>query len=151
MKKIIITISFLIFGYILIAQEVQVRLLTSFNSFQELSKQIKKVYGDNTTTLRASKSITITEKEINRPIKKANGSIGQLWIWGNSNKDKGIAIVSTAHLPTDRQIITVFLHELGHLYGLKHCINTKCLMKRTRGFTLYPSYYLCNNCKKLIK
>lgn len=151
MKALLTLIILLGITFTSIGQNIQVKLLTTFSEMKELEKQVNRIYGDRITTLPSNRWIIITNKEITRPILRKNGSTGQQWIWGNSNPEKGIGIVTTTHLPTNSQIITTFLHELGHIHMLKHCINTKCLMRRTRGFTLHSSYYLCDNCKKLIK
>jgi len=38
-------------------------------------------------------------------------------------------IVSFARLPNESTILTVVHHEIGHMFGLPHCEDAKCIMQ----------------------
>ena len=74
---------------------------------------------------------------------------------------QGIAIVSTYRLKQefygldpDRKIfierlVKEAVHEIGHLHGLTHCSDRRCVMAFSNwiGDTDYKSWMLCENCK----
>jgi len=77
----------------------------------------------------------------------------------------GIAIVSTHRLAQEfyglepdrglfvERLIKEAVHELGHLHGLTHCSNRRCVMAFSNwiGDTDYKSYRLCHRCRRKLK
>jgi archaemetzincin len=98
---------------------------------------------------RLNKGITlgITTKDISctKDNKKDWGVFGL----GSSNLKSGI--ISSYRLKTDKDVISTALHELGHIYGLPHCSNPKCLMADANGKYIEATYWMCDSCKKQLK
>ncbi|KAL1524615.1 hypothetical protein AB1Y20_019504 [Prymnesium parvum] len=81
-----------------------------------------------------------------------DSSKGFSFLFGQANLDKGTAVVSFARyqdaMPslTLRRCALVLCHEVGHLFGIKHCIWGRCIMNGSnhleeadsRGFALCP-------------
>ena len=77
----------------------------------------------------------------------------------------GIAIVSTHRLAQEfyglepdrglfvERLIKEAVHELGHLHGLTHCSDRRCVMAFSNwiGDTDYKSYRLCHRCRRKLK
>ena len=77
----------------------------------------------------------------------------------------GIAIVSTHRLAQEfyglepdrelfvKRLIKEAVHELGHLHGLTHCSDRRCVMAFSNwiGDTDYKSYKLCSRCERKLK
>ena len=77
----------------------------------------------------------------------------------------GIAIVSTHRLTQEfyglesdqelfvERLIKEAIHELGHLHGLTHCSDRRCVMAFSNwiGDTDYKSYRPCRKCMKKLK
>jgi len=78
---------------------------------------------------------------------------------------QGVAVVSTYRLKqefygleSDRRIfierlIKEAVHETGHLLGLTHCSDKRCVMAFSNwiGDTDYKSWMLCQNCRSKLK
>lgn len=56
---------------------------------------------------------------------------GHPHVFGAARAEDGVAVVSTARLPTPAHLRSVIAHELGHLAGLDHC-SGDCAMRRAR-------------------
>ena len=66
---------------------------------------------------------------------------------GLCRSDQRVLIMSCARLKNYETIITVVNHELGHLFGLGHCDDEKCIMKSgTHGENVVATNYWCKNC-----
>ena len=77
----------------------------------------------------------------------------------------GVAIISTHRLAQEfyglepdrelfiERLIKEAVHELGHLHGLTHCSDRRCVMAFSNwiGDTDYKSYKLCSRCEKKLK
>ncbi len=77
----------------------------------------------------------------------------------------GVAIVSTHRLAQEfyglepdrelfvERLIKEAVHELGHLHGLTHCSDRRCVMAFSNwiGDTDYKSYKLCSRCERKLK
>lgn len=75
---------------------------------------------------------------------------------------QGVSIISTHRLrqefyglPSDRELFIDRLrkeavHEIGHLHGLTHCSDRRCVMAFSNwiGDTDYKSYKLCRQCSR---
>ncbi len=78
---------------------------------------------------------------------------------------RGIAVISSHRLrqefydlPPDRElflerIVKEAVHEIGHLHGLSHCSNRRCVMAFSNSIldTDYKSHKLCEKCSKKLK
>jgi len=78
---------------------------------------------------------------------------------------RGVAIISTHRLTQEfyglkpdqelfvERLIKEAVHELGHLHGLSHCSDRRCVMAFSKwiGDTDYKSYRLCHRCRKKLK
>ncbi|MCL7389455.1 MAG: archaemetzincin family Zn-dependent metalloprotease [Thaumarchaeota archaeon] len=74
---------------------------------------------------------------------------------------QGVAVVSTYRLKQEfyglesnrkifiQRLMKEAVHEIGHLYGLTHCSDKRCVMAFSNwiGDTDYKSWMLCQNCK----
>ncbi len=90
---------------------------------------------------------------------------GLNFIFGEAFVGRGVAIISLCRLrqsfyglPEDENLLKIralkeAVHEIGHLYGLKHCSNPKCVMYFSNSLldTDKKSYQLCPYHKKLLK
>ena len=78
---------------------------------------------------------------------------------------QGVAIVSTHRLTQEfyglkpdrelfiERLVKEAVHEIGHLHGLTHCPDKRCVMAFSNwiGDTDYKSYRLCSRCEKKLK
>jgi archaemetzincin len=94
----------------------------------------------------------ITEQDLYVP--------GLNYVFGEANPVDGTAIISLQRLRKGflwlkaskkvfrRRMITEAVHELGHVYGVKHCSNPKCVMffSNTITDTDRKSDKFCENC-----
>lgn len=78
---------------------------------------------------------------------------------------QGVSVISAHRLrqefygmPPDRKLFIERLrkeavHEIGHLHGLTHCSNRKCVMAFSNwiGDTDYKSYMLCGQCRRRLE
>ena len=78
---------------------------------------------------------------------------------------RGVAVVSTHRLrqefyglPPDRnlfleRLVKEAVHEVGHLHGLPHCSNRRCVMAFSNSIidTDYKSYKLCEKCSRKLR
>jgi archaemetzincin len=82
------------------------------------------------------------------------------FIFGLSQRLGGeIAVVSTYHLKVEDEelfisrLLKETLHELGHLFGLRHCQDKFCLMSLSldiKGID-FKKIRFCRNCRKLLE
>ena len=86
------------------------------------------------------------------------------FVFGEADIARKVALISLTRLrqefcdlPEDivlfkKRIITEAVHELGHTYGLHHCMNKDCVMffSNTLGDTDRKGPTLCITCKKAI-
>lgn len=64
-------------------------------------------------------------------------------------KDK-VLIISYYNLSEYNTILTLANHELGHLFGLPHCQDEKCIMvEGYNGASITNSTYWCSTCSKI--
>ncbi len=87
------------------------------------------------------------------------------FVFGEANPENGIAIISLQRLRQEyygldeneetlhRRMVTEAVHELGHVYGLMHCSNPKCVMffSNTLADTDKKSDKFCEKCLPLLK
>jgi len=78
---------------------------------------------------------------------------------------QGVAIVSTHRLTQEfyglkpdrdlfiERLVKEVVHEIGHLHGLTHCPDKRCVMAFSNwiGDTDYKSYRLCSRCMRKLK
>jgi archaemetzincin len=86
-------------------------------------------------------------------------------VFGEARQGGKVAVVSLFRLgetrrsthPSQAVILErsakIALHELGHLFNLQHCDNTKCLMHFSGGLADldHLSFNLCRYCRKFFK
>ncbi len=78
------------------------------------------------------------------------------FIFGLANPVRKAAIVSTYRLNGDNtreRISKEIVHEMGHLFGLVHCTNNKCIMhfSNTVKDTDEKEQTFCQNCRSRIE
>lgn len=87
------------------------------------------------------------------------------FVFGEANPENGIAIISLQRLRQEfygldeneerlqRRMVTEAVHELGHVYGLMHCSNPKCVMffSNTLADTDRKSDKFCEKCLPILK
>ncbi len=87
------------------------------------------------------------------------------FVFGEASPEDGIAIISLQRLRQEfyglnendevlqRRMVTEAVHELGHVYGLMHCSNPKCVMffSNTLTDTDRKSDKFCEKCLPLLK
>lgn len=87
------------------------------------------------------------------------------FVFGEARPEDGIAIISLQRLRQEfygrkeneeklhRRMITEAVHELGHVYGLMHCSNHKCVMffSNTLVDTDRKSDKFCKKCLPLLE
>ncbi len=83
-------------------------------------------------------------------------SQGMNFIFGLADPLKKTAIVSTYRLTGERKnerIAKEIVHEIGHLLGLTHCSNSKCVMYFSNTVTDTDNKALdfCKNCRSRIE
>ncbi|HWQ65283.1 MAG TPA: archaemetzincin family Zn-dependent metalloprotease [Methanospirillum sp.] len=90
---------------------------------------------------------------------------GFRYVFGLSRPRTGAAVVSSARLtnefwdlPTDDRALTCRLvtegsHEIGHLLGLDHCDDERCIMFNPRSLDDLDRKkpWLCDNCRNRVK
>jgi archaemetzincin len=79
-------------------------------------------------------------------------SRGMNFIFGLADPIKKTALVSTYRLAGERRMERIskeVVHELGHLLGLGHCANSKCVMhfSNTINDTDEKNIEFCNKCR----
>ena len=66
--------------------------------------------------------------------------------------EKQLMIVSFARLDDDKVIATVIHHEIGHMLGLPHCEDDKCIMREGQhGVDVVASTFWCEQCTNTLK
>lgn len=84
------------------------------------------------------------------------------FVFGKAHLVKKVAVISLTRLrqefyglPEDldlykKRVITEAVHEIGHIYGLRHCKNSNCVMflSNTLGDTDQKGPFFCSDCKK---
>lgn len=74
------------------------------------------------------------------------------YVFGYAVPDKGIAIVSTQRFRDKlfQRTIKTAIHEVGHLFGLSHCHDPKCVMHFSFDLsdTDRKADNLCDECRK---
>ena len=87
------------------------------------------------------------------------------FVFGEASPEDGIAIISLQRLrqefyglmendeALERRMVTEAVHELGHVYGLMHCSNPKCVMffSNTLADTDKKSDKFCEKCNKIFE
>lgn len=87
------------------------------------------------------------------------------FVFGEASPMDGIAIISLQRLRQEfyglkeneeklqGRMVTEAVHELGHVYGLMHCSNPKCVMffSNTLADTDRKSDKFCENCSKIFE
>ena len=87
------------------------------------------------------------------------------FVFGEASPEDGIAIISLQRLRQEfyglnendevlqRRMVTEAVHELGHVYGLMHCSNPKCVMffSNTLTDTDRKSDKFCEKCGKVFE
>ncbi len=90
---------------------------------------------------------------------------GLNFIFGEADPRRGISIISLVRLrpefyrqkPNEKlffeRILKEATHELGHLFYLPHCENSKCVMYFSNSIldTDRKDKYFCDHCKSLLK
>ncbi len=103
-----------------------------------------------------SKSVILTSMDIYIPI--------FTYIFGLAKLGGNTAIVSSYRLKNEfyglpkndsllyQRLLKEFFHELGHLYGLKHCLNYNCVMNSSSNNEELDlkSYEYCDNCVETV-
>lgn len=75
-------------------------------------------------------------------------------VYGVSDGAPGrTCIVSTARASRKHKgVLITLLHEIGHCFGLEHCLSKDCLMQGGGAIPLRDDRpYLCNKCKTILK
>ncbi|MCM8787351.1 MAG: archaemetzincin family Zn-dependent metalloprotease [Candidatus Omnitrophica bacterium] len=89
---------------------------------------------------------------------------GLNFVFGEAEPKKGVCIISITRLrqsyyglEEDRELflkraLKEAVHEIGHLFGLNHCSNPKCVMHFSNSLldTDRKDYHFCNNCIKIL-
>lgn len=96
-------------------------------------------YGKNT--------IGVTAKDIST----TKGQYADWGVFGLGSAYYQTAVISSYRLKTVQDLVSTFLHELGHIYGLPHCPTKNCLMEDAKGKYTPASYYLCGSCQNKLK
>ncbi len=90
---------------------------------------------------------------------------GLNFVFGEADPYRGVAIVFTKRLnPVFYgedidwnkyfwRVVKEIVHELGHLYGLKHCITPRCVMNFSNSVyeVDLKDRFFCDKCSKLLK
>lgn len=79
------------------------------------------------------------------------------YVFGFTDLERGISIVSLARLKKNaswdkmiERVVKTLSHEVGHLFGLRHCRNRRCAMFLSFGIkdTDYKDKRFCDDCSK---
>lgn len=115
--------------------------------------------------LLALNQIKLTKDEIILGIVDVDLYIeGLNFIFGQANLVEGKAIISLTRLRQEyygfkpnqklfqRRVLTEAVHELGHIFGLSHCSNFKCVMFFSNSLkdTDIKGYKFCPICQKTL-
>lgn len=150
-------------------QEVLATIFSIKVSIMEKISIPKKSWDQKRGQFNASKMIDILEPKIKRyDYCKYNLFITEMdlysgdlnFVFGVAKPSSKVSIISLARLITDSEdtfqsrIIKEAVHELGHLFGLPHCTNPKCVMRFSNSLadTDRKGETFCTECKeKLFK
>lgn len=122
-----------------------------FSSSQILSRSLSKLRRQRDEKILAVVDVDLYAEPLN-------------FVFGEADPSSGIAVMSLARLkqefynrPADetlfrKRALTEAVHELGHVYGLRHCDNSRCVMffSNSLADTDKKGYHFCSRCSKRI-
>jgi len=90
-----------------------------------------------------------------RDVFTAKGANKYWGVMGLGTLNADASIVSTKRLhhdnEMDEELIKLTAHELGHNFGLPHCVDKACIMADAEGHNnFYRETGLCERCKKVL-
>jgi len=107
--------------------------------------------------LGSNKIIGVTDLDLFIPV--LSYVFGQAYLGGTTALISGHRLENSRYgLPEDQvnyeqRLLKCLLHELGHTFGLKHCLNPSCIMLSTTYVEEmdHKSDYFCPNCLTELK
>jgi archaemetzincin len=133
--------------YLLPAKPIPLSAYTKLNNRYRADSLLRII---SSATASNCKTIALTTKDISASKK----GIIDFGVMGLGYTPGRACVVSTFRLNKKymlHQLYKVAIHELGHTFGLPHCINTYCYMRDAKGGNpLQEEVSFCDSCKNYL-